>query len=358
MEKLSFDHLPSTSDSFEPIPNFQDLEKQRIEDFTEIVPQLKPELINVDINLSSDLPKNEAISSFLNNRLRTGSPIAYLAPEYYKLCDGTMKFEPYKSQAGKASRHGVIFGDLEFSEHESVPVAVKPFQIVEGRAITELECLSDYFGNAVAHKFNLGGLEPIGMIDDTKKNFYSLTVLQRSLDTFDNINWADFYPDFNNSLGMQELWIKAAHSIAILHNMGDSYHGDLYLRNIATNPEGMVFPIDWEKSEFSCSFRRDFEERYVERMKDLKQLIISMSYPMNIGVGSGVGMFMEVRGDWWDVFNEIFFAEYKSWRMDLASQGNHKARVLSETKLEFDQLEIDLKDELEAIQTQYSPYSS
>ncbi|HEY5268471.1 MAG TPA: hypothetical protein VII94_05070 [Candidatus Saccharimonadales bacterium] len=356
MEKQTFENPSIDKDSFEPMPNFQDLEKQRIIEFTKIVPKLDVQLQNIDINFSSNLPKSEAINSFLNTRIRTGEPIAYFVPEYYKLYDGPMKFEPYKSQAGKASRHGVIFGDLEFNKNDRIPVAVKPFQIVEGRAKTEIECLSDYFGNAVANSFNLGGLEPIGIIDDTKNNLYSLTVLQRSLDTFDNINWADFYPEFNNNLGMQELWLKAAHSIAILHSIGDSYHGDLYLRNIATNPEGQVFPIDWEYAEFSCNFSRDFEERYAERFRDLRQLVRSMSHPVNIGIGSGVGMFMEVTSEWWNVFNEIFFEEYKSWRIDLASQGHHRTRVLSETASEFNQLEIDLKNELKDIQKKYSPH--
>ncbi len=349
---------PSTSNNSELIPNFQNLERQRIEDFTEVVPKLDARLLNVEINLSSKQPKEEAINTFMNTRIRTGEPIAYLAPEYHKLFNGPMKFEPYKSQGGKASRHGVIFGDLEFNEHESISIAIKPFQQVEGRAKTELECLSDYFGNAVANSFNLGGLEPIGIIDDTKNNFYSLTVLQRSLDTFDNIDWSDFYPEFNNNLGMQELWLKAAHSIALLHSMGDSYHGDLYIRNIATNPEGWVFPIDWELGEFSCSLSRDFEERYAERFRDLKQLVRSMSIPVNIGPLSGAGIFMEVRDDWWNAFNDIFFAEYKSWRMDLASHGHHRAQILFETKSEFDQLELDLRNELTNLRQEYSLYSN
>lgn len=357
MENTTFEIPQLDIDDYEDSTNFQDLEKKRIEDFSRTVPKLETKLLDINIDITSERPKDEALNKFLNTRIRTGEPIAYLVPEYHKLFKGPMKFEPYKSQGGKSSRHGVIFGDLEFDEHTNVSVAIKPFQLVEGRAKTEIECLSDYFGNAVAHRFNLGGLMPIGIVDDTKNNLYSLTVLQRSLDTFDNINWADFYPEFNDNSGMQELWLKAAHSIALLHNMGDSYHGDLYLRNIATNPEGSVFPIDWEYGEFSCSFSRDFEERYAKKFKDMKQLVQSMSYPTNIGIASGAGMFMEVRNEWWNVFREIFFDEYIAWRIDLASQGHHRTRILSETRLELNQLAIDLKDELGDIQKKYSPYS-
>ena len=237
--------------------------------------------------------------------------------------------------------------------NESVPVALKPFNLVEGRLEAERECMNDYFGNAVAYKMSIGGLQPVGIIDDASNNFYTVTVLQRSLDTFDNIDWADFSKDPKNNPGMLELWTKAAHSIAILHSIGDSYHGDLFPRNIATNPEGQVFPIDWEYGEIFCNFSYDLEARFGARLVDLKKLTRGMANPINIGDESGLGMFMESNQDWWELFRHVFYDEYRSWRIDLASQGKHHMKILESAKSELGQLDIDLRQEMSRSQSRY-----
>ncbi len=338
---------------FGELSNFDNLEKIRIETFAEVIPKLLIEAQPVEIDELKQNPKNDAREKFLNTRKRTGDPIAYLSPEIAELYDGSVLFEPYRSQGGKASRHGVIFGDLSFGQDKTIPIAVKPFEIVEGRVEAEKECLNDYFGNAAAYKLGVGGLRPVGIVDDASKNLYSLTVLQKSLDTFDNIDWSGFLPNIELNPGMEELWLRAAHSIAILHSLGDSYHGDLFLRNLATNPEGQVFPIDWEYGDFCCLFADDLETRFTNRFRDLKNLIKGMSTPPNIGIESGAGIFMNIESSWWQAFSQIFYTEYRAWRMELASQGNHHMKIVKSTEEELSQLDTDLENEINFLQNIY-----
>ena len=338
---------------FGNLPKFDDLEKSRIEGFGLVVPRLSVEVQDIEINENKQNPKNDARERFLASRRRTGDPIAYLNPDIAKLYNGSISFEPYRSQGGKASRHGVIFGDLHFGQNESVSIAIKPFEIVDGRVQAEREWLDDYFGNSAAFKLGVGGLKPVGIIDDADHTLYSLTVLQKSLDTFDNIDWSGFLPDFQLNPGMAELWSRAAHSIAILHSLGDSYHGDLYLRNLATNPEGQVFPIDWEYGDFCCQFIDDLETRFTNRFRDLKNLLKGMASPVNIGIESGAGIFMNTDSSWWQAFNQVFYSEYQTWRIELASQGSHHMRIVKSTEEELSQLDKDLENELDLLQNTY-----
>jgi len=342
--------LKNIDADFEPLPTYSDLERDRIEDFSKIVPKLLIEVQHIEVDENCISPKNDARERFFQTRKRTGEPLAYLAPEFAGLYTNQLNFNPNKSHGGKASRHGVIFGDLNFGNGNNVPVAIKPFAVDYKRATTEKECLNDYFGNSAAYKLGVGGLQPVGIVDDAHENFYSLTVLQRSLDTFDNIDWSDFTINPELNIGMQELWNKAAHSIAVLHSMGDSYHGDLFLRNLATNPEGNVFPIDWEYGDFSCIFSKDLKIRFFDRFKDLANLAKGMVAPINIGIESGAGMFMKSKQNWWILFQQIFYTEYRSWRMELASQGKLHMKILESTKSELEQLDIDLETEITLLQ--------
>ena len=338
---------------FDNLPKFDDLEKSRIENFGLIVPRLSVEIQDIEIDENKQNPKSDARARFLANRKRTGDPIAYLNSDIAGLYRGNVSFQPYRSQGGKASRHGVIFGDLDFGDDKRVSIAIKPFEIVDGRVEAERECLDDYFGNAAAYKLGVGGLKPVGMIDDANNTLYSLTVLQKSLDTFDNIDWSGFSPDFEFNPGMEELWFRAAHSVAILHSMGDSYHGDLFLRNLATNPEGQVFPIDWEYGDFCCQFIDDIETRFTNKFRDLKNLLKGMATPANIGIESGAGIFMNTNSSWWKAFNQVFYTEYRAWRVELAAQGTHHMKIVKSTEEELRQLDNDLESEINFLQNTY-----
>lgn len=342
----------------EHLINVQDKEAQRIAEFQNLLPLLAIAPLYAEIDLKSKDPASETGKRFVieNN---FGMPTFFAVPEIAnELQEGLVSFEPLVSR-GKASRNGVFFGAFHFTDGSQLEVAVKPHPIGSedklGFREAEVACLKDYFTNVAAQKAKFEGLTPVGMILNEEGMPYSITLLDEALTTQDSTDWTEFYKEGHETAGMREMWGKVASVVALLHDTGDCVHGDLEARNIAANPDGHVFLIDWEFGQVTTAPSIDIEERFGKSLIDIKALMVSMARPSNLPYNQrpGIGLFTHNKGLWWDGFKDIFFDEYASWRLAMAGQGKHHTKKVRETEEELQQLEHFLQNEMARQQAQF-----
>lgn len=330
----------------------QSLEQARIAEFQGILARAAVLPLTASVDIEQADPVAAAKDSFFRTDFQPvgedglSRPTFYALPEVtHELAEDLVGFEPFISRGGKASGHGVFFGALQFADGMELAVAVKPHfsneNDPESKRNAESSCLQDYFGNVAAKKCGFESLEPVGFILDEDGTPYSLTVLDQTLDTLDNINWTHFFEEGFDTIGMKDLLYKVAMITALLHNNGESFHGDLAARNIATNIYGQVFLIDWEYGNVTNSPAPDAEERFGKSWVDLRKLLQSMIRPANIK-DPGVGMFEHCKESYWDNFKELFFDDYLEARKQLAQQGSHHMKKLRDTEAELQQLENSL----------------
>lgn len=277
---------------------------------------------------------------------RTTETTLNISPSFQVECPvSEVRFEPLESRAGKNSRHGVFFGNLIVGEeYYSIPVAVKPFIDTSHSEATTVE----YLNTAAAHSLGLSSIMPVGFILDGERQSYLLTRLEESLTTLDTIDWSEFYPNTANNPGMSEHWSQTARLLALFHSLGSCCHGDTAGRNLAiTADDSGVIMIDWELARISLQPPRDAEIRYGYSQEDLNVLVESLCRPAHINYKAGLGIFYGKGGDWWQAFDNLFFKEYASHRLDFASIGKHKRALLADVKEELPILERNLKDSME-----------
>ena len=324
-------------------PTQLDPEKARITEFSNIIDNLTGvEQLDYYIDFDSDRPIDDAIKRFVTYD-DTKKPVLLFDPSLgdfdgYK---GGVKFSPRTTRGGKKSNHGVFFGDLGLENDRVISVAVKPHEYN-----AKTSCLQDFYNNAAIKKMAIESLQPVGILLTNENIAYSLTVLDESLQTFDGIDWSDFYPNLVENPGMVEMWDQVARQAALLHSIGSIAHNDLATRNIACTTYGAVFFIDWEKSSVSATTPRDAEVRYSYSRADLSCLLESMCRPMHDNFKSGVGIFYNKPDDWWQGFRDIVFDQYCSDRLEYASQGSHHSQTLADVKDELMALKQSLKEDV------------
>ncbi len=335
-----------------------DNEARRLGEFMEALDDVtQVQFIEPDIDMADEYPVEFAKRRFLAFNFEN-EPTLFLNPDVVagiNPSDTSFTFEPLVSRSGKRSAHGVFFGRLGVGE-QTIDVAVKPHMVNAFEAGPD-----DYFKMAAIRDEGFYTLTPAALLltDKDTDIAYSMTVLEEGLTTLDSIDWSDFFPDITANPGMQELWRAVSEQSAFLHAEGDKEHKDLAARNIAVDPDGSAFFIDWEYAYITGNSPRDAETRYNHSYGDLHTLLESMCLPPHANIGaaegmggkSGIGIFYGKTEDWWQGFCDIFFDEYVHTRMQLAEAGNHKGRVLHEVEEELEQLRISLQADIQKLQT-------
>lgn len=304
------------------------LERDHVREFQESLSKSSIKILSgdIDIDLNDSDPIEMATSRFLTYEY-SGTPTLYLRPDYEAAVQSPIKeFSSRVSRAGKRSRHGVIFGDLNSEDGQQLSVAVKPHPGEE----SVQSSFGDYARNMSIHKLGFYTLESVGFLMDGKDKAYSITKLDETLTTLDSINWSGFYPDFDKDPGMKQIWSQVARQTALLHSMGSLMHGDLAARNIAATADDEVFLIDWEDASIDLSQPRDSEIRFGYSFTDLDVLVASMCISPDAQIWGGIGLFAGKPGNWFEGFRSIFYDEYEALRLDLAQGTKHETAVREE----------------------------
>ena len=327
-----------------------DLEHERVTQFNELITQELPvHCIMPQIDLSDADPLHSAIRRVQSLGFQRGlmfdpATINSITPEGSEI-PKVVEFIPRVSR-GKKSAHGVFFGDIVFDNDRTLEVAVKPF--TDGN--NEWGALYDQLSNYAVSNLGLYTLEPAGVILDGRGEHgtsYSMTVLEEGMTTFDSIDWTGFADSMEEKPGMTELWSSLARTAAVLHASGQSNHGDLAARNIATSDDGGAFLIDWEKARFSGVAPRDAEMRYQFSSVDLSQLIESMCRTTEDPFKPGIGIFNLKKNNWWEQFCTLFYDDYLDTRRILAQEGSHHKTTVADVESELAALTDKLKSEMQ-----------
>lgn len=331
----------------------------KVHEFQEALQTTHIELLDLKVDCTAFDPIKDAMERFNADHVPETESKFYVTPELGDYENETVVgFRPYTSRSGNASYHGVFFGEMHFSDGSEMSVAVKPHDLGEQNFIEDREsCTKDYFANIVAKKLGFESLQPVGMIIDKDGAQYSITKLDETLDSFDTMDWNSFFADDFKNEGMKELWYKTALFTAMLHETGDSYHGDLAARNVATNPEGHVFLIDWEKGGLTNEPPLDIDARFGHTLIDVQSLMVSMVRPSDLKHNPGLGMFQHSTNRWED-FKEVFLYDYLEARLLHAAQGNHHMKSFRETQDELTQLEYTLEQKMDQLEEMFSPVES
>lgn len=316
-------------------------------EFAETISTAPVEELMVQPDLKSAQPSDEAGKRFIAMQYKPETTF-YVTSEFKQVSGSEIiGFEPFVSSTGVLSYHGVFFGGLETENGSQIPVAVKPHEIVCDDVVSkrdaEKSCFSDYFTNVAAKLGHLCSLEPVGFILGKDGDPYTITLLEDDLTTLDSIDWTVFYREGTETVGMRDIWKKTAVNVANLHSIGDSLHGDLATRNIATNSDGQILLIDWEHGNITESNSGDIEERFGNSLVDLRKLMDDMARPTHLLSNPGVGLFQECSGSWWEAYVDIFYDKYKEWREVHAAQGKHHTQRVENTEDELVQLDVTLK---------------
>jgi hypothetical protein len=338
-------------------PYEDNLEYQRVRRFQECLGGVSVKKIETKVDISAKLPSESASEDFLSFEVQYDSTF-YAQPDMYEYFKaGIDHFEPFVSRGGKASRHGVFFGALVVGDgDEEVQVAVKPHARTEdtyvGKKEADRSCLKDYFVNVAAIECGFTTLTPVGVLLNSENDAYSFTTLDTGLTSLEAIRWPKFYKPEIELVDGSGIWSKMSMQTAIVHDTGDSHHGDLAGRNAAIHLFGQLMLIDLEDGNFTLHESHDIEERFGNSLVDLRKLMDSMATPKK-APNPGLGLFDRMKTNWWPAYHKLFFEEYAQIRLDMAAQGSHHMKKLKETKQEVRQLELSMKNHLEYIQTTY-----
>lgn len=286
-------------------------EVARIEQFQEALGRVTTaEVLKVEVELEGDQAVYRGANQVLAAAYKS-DPSLLLHPKYESAAQPGATFTPYSSRFGKVSAHGVFFGRLDWSDGQSVPVAVKPH---EGDA--RRSCATDYAANMAVEAAGFHNLESVGVVLSSQDSevAYSLSRLDPTISTLESIPWRQIEKNPNMAGNLQTVWSQVARQAAHLHASGSS-HGDLAARNIALAQDGGVFMIDWETARISNSVPRDAEARYALSRPDMGELMESMVRPQKHAYKSGLGMFED---DKWGGFRATVFDEYVTARLAYA----------------------------------------
>lgn len=326
---------------------FFESESSRIEDFGNVVKtvvDIKPVPIKLDLTL--DDPVELAFTQFKNEHSSLMGPTLFLNEQFMQNNTGPLTFNPLVAR-GKKSKHGVFFGSLYLDDDKYIEVAVKPHITAVGslrEAGSTHSAIKDYANNQLIRDLDFDGLQTVGFLLDSMHRAYSFTKLDESITTLDSIDWTGFFPDIENNPAMCSMWSLISQQAAQLHSIGSAQHGDLAPRNIAiSSSKDSVFFIDWEDARINLSQPRDPEVALSYSLSDLSVLLESMCRPSHDDFKPGIGIFYQKKEDWWSGFKTVFFDEYCSSRLQIASNQNQPSNKLADVKEELVELEKRLR---------------
>jgi hypothetical protein len=245
----------------------------------------------------------------MERELHAGGRHLYLSPEYSWLSNRSLAdFKVLRTARGETSAHGVFFGMLNDPEGNRVlPVAVKPCKE------NQIKAYADWYNNSLVAQNSQRHFKPVGfMIGDGVR--YSLTQLERGVETQDNSEWRTALADENDTAfeGQRALLKKMGKAMGHLH-AENTFHGDPQFKNIAVDIAGRLFFIDWESASF---FTDDIPEHTAVKKSfhDLKILFSSMKRSVE---DNGVGLLSDfVPWMQWQHFKEYIFDPYMETYLD------------------------------------------
>lgn len=323
-------------------------EAVKVQEFASLLSSIEVVPMEFEVDVSSQNPSVDVMREVqVSSDFKT--PKFFVIPELFEsVSKRLVGFEPVVASGVQGSRHGVFFGDLVFDDWSEIAVAVKPYvsptDEVNEKRKAESECLNDFFTTTAARESGFESIVPLGFILDADGTPYSITLLDEGIDTLDTFDWTNFFDEDFDSQNMRNILTKLAFHAAILHEHGDSFHGDLAPRNAAYTMEGNVFLIDWEYGKVTSHSSGDPEEHFGRTFTDLKSMMLAMMDPTDLKHNPGIGLFESAKGPWWDAFQETFFLDYAECRRMLATQGSHHQKKLQQTSQEITMLEHMLQE--------------
>jgi hypothetical protein len=347
------EHSFLRSQQIEAHDDQEDRELQRVQAFNDTISQVGRVCFNTTVlELEDEHPTDNAIRRFRTYE-DLEQPTFFMSETLEQsalLSSEHLSFEPRVARGGKSSHHGVFFGDLRIGSDQLIPVAVKPHEL------NSLDsCLRDYLNNATVPKLGFHTPPAVGyIVPDAERTAYSLSLRDDTLTTLEGINWSGFFPNMGKNPGMQEMWREVSQQTAYIHANGNMSHGDLAPRNLATSAEGGVFIIDWEKANLSTKPPQDSGASLLRSHSDISILLESMCRPTHVPFKTGIGLFYDKPGDWWQGFCDIFYDQYCEVRLLEASVGARPKQGgmqrLTEVQAELNALTEMLKEDIEMYQ--------
>jgi len=249
-----------------------------------------------------------------------------VSPEYNWLQGKALShFRIMRSSRAETSAHQVFFGAIhaEDDDDRGLLVAIKP--CIE-RSIT---ACSDWLNAHLARNAGERSFSPVGFLLHGDRG-YSITELDRGVETLDNSEWQQVLLDENNPshVGQIELIRDVASRLAILHKK-NIFHEDPQFKNIALDITGEMFFIDWESSTF---LQEGAEQSIVQHkmIHDLKVLFGSMARPVE---DNGVGLLNIFKHPiQWQLFKKYIFDPYMEAYLQDESEDGDRFEVIAEVE--------------------------
>lgn len=234
----------------------------------------------------------------------------FLSEDYAWLAEADLnRFDVIRSAKAETSAHGVFFGLLSNPDtKQALPIAVKPCVDNPSKAY------ADWLNNNLIARTGRRYFEPIGFILDSDRA-YSITKIEPGVETLDNTDWRQVLLDPQNPryVGQREQLGDLSVALADLHQER-IFHGDPQFKNIATDPAGNTFFIDWESAQFFGE-SVSAETQLKKAKHDLKILYFSMAAP---DTNHGVGLLSSYdRHLQWEHFNTFILTPYIERRFEL-----------------------------------------
>jgi tRNA A-37 threonylcarbamoyl transferase component Bud32 len=234
----------------------------------------------------------------------------YLSEDYAWLRDGG----PYdvsviRTAKAETSAHGVFFVALEDPESgNALPVAIKPCSVKDADSPKNPDkAYIDWLNNQMIGQAGRQHFSPVGFLIEGDKTF-SISELKTDVETLENSDWRQVLVDENDPQyeGQRAVLPEVGRAMADIHADG-IIHGDPQFKNIAIEPNGQVYFVDWESATF-LGGAADEELKTKQMAHDLKVLIRSVGcneQEMGVGLLSGFSPHLQ-----WEYFKKYIFDPY------------------------------------------------
>lgn len=190
-------------------------------------------------------PVTETIAAAIRDKIVHNGNGLYTSTEFAWLGEaGLTSFNVLRSAKAETSAHQVFFGLMTNpNTNECLPVAVKPCTKNPRKAYL------DWLNNSLVARTGRKHFVPVGFIQDSDRA-YSITLIERGVETFDNSEWRNVLQDPRNQdfVGQREQLKDVGEELADLHD-DRIFHNDPEFKNIASDPTGSTFFIDWESAQ-------------------------------------------------------------------------------------------------------------
>lgn len=273
---------------------------------------------------SPDKPINERIAAEIKDRMVYSGNEFYTTEEFDWLpASGLDRFDVVRSAKAETSAHGVFFGVMTSSQtDDSLPVAVKPCTENPKKAYL------DWLNNNLVARTGRKNFIPIGFIFDEDRA-YSITRIERGVETLDNTEWNNVLmdPESQQYEGQREELAELGRELAGLHQ-DKIFHGDPQFKNIAVDPAGKIFFIDWESAQF---FGDNASSQVLNKKAahDLEILYYSAAAPE---ARKGVGLLSAYSPELqWCYFNKFILTPYLEARLE-ADDSAENVEAVAETE--------------------------